>query len=199
MNLKQSFTVIPALAVLLMFSACTRTVRQQLPPIRVALLPMENQTTNMDGPRLVREKFYRRMLEKYGYITQPLDETDVILREMGITDAGQLNAFKPQDVGAKLGVDAMIYGNLIIFKPVRVALGDVMRVNYRMIEAGTGETMWQFEDGITALSKIDFNDSVAENLQNLFKRAAVEKIVRIPLDEETYRITLRAVRNMPRR
>jgi len=118
---------------------------------------------------------------------------------MGITDAGQLNAFKPQDVGAKLGVDAMIYGNLIIFKPVRVALGDVMRVNYRMIEAGTGETMWQFEDGITALSKIDFNDSVAENLQNLFKRAAVEKIVRIPLDEETYRITLRAVRNMPRR
>ncbi|MFH0807203.1 MAG: GNA1162 family protein [Elusimicrobiota bacterium] len=139
---------------------CTHVIREPLPQIKVAILPMDNQTTNMDGPRLVREKFYRRMQEKYGYITQPIEETDALLKEMGITDGGQLNSVKPQDVGKKLNVDALIYGNLLVFKPVRVSLGAVLKVSYRMLDTNTGGTLWETEDGISALSKINPNESM---------------------------------------
>lgn len=81
-------------------------------PIPIAVLPFENETTDLPAGELARLFFFLGMQEK-GYEVLDYSATDSILRDLGITQGGQLPSISPEELHAKLGVEGLLYGTLI--------------------------------------------------------------------------------------
>ncbi len=120
-------------------------------PIRtVAVLPLINDTNDVDGPMYVREKLTKE-LESYHYAIKPMNEVDQILKEqMGITLGSQLDLTTPQKLCELLGVDGVFYGSLDDFSHKVLASYDVRRVRIRMklVDCKTGQTVWKNGIGV---------------------------------------------------
>ena len=70
---------------------------------RVAILPLKNDTNDVDGPEVMRKKMVQA-LERRSYVVKDLKETDQILRDrMGITLGGQLDLTTAQKLGRGAG------------------------------------------------------------------------------------------------
>jgi len=80
-------------------------------PMKVAVLPFDNESVDLDVHDLYRNLFAEALKEKK-YEVLPLQETDTKLREMGVTQGGQLKALKNVDIQKKLGVEGLVFGNM---------------------------------------------------------------------------------------
>ena len=111
---------------------------------RVAVLPMKNDTTDVDGPTLVREKFSEALTNK-SYVVQDMKETDQILRDqMGINLGGQLDLTTAQKLGETLGVEAVLYGTLMDFDETTTGILNVKKVSgkFKLVNTKTGQVAW---------------------------------------------------------
>ncbi|MFC1522892.1 GNA1162 family protein, partial [Elusimicrobiota bacterium] len=120
----------------------------------LAVLPLNNHTTDLDGPIAVRYWFDDRITSKKGYQTMSLVEIDKVLEEMGVTDGGQLGITTAQELGKKLRADAVIYGDLLDFSYKTTGFLNVrkVRARFKMVDCITGEKLWESE-GLGANSK----------------------------------------------
>ncbi|HUI67573.1 MAG TPA: GNA1162 family protein [Nitrospirota bacterium] len=112
---------------------------------RVAVLPMKNDTLDVDGPNVVRKKMIAA-LENKSYYVKNTQETDQILRDqMGINLGGQLELTTPQKIGEVLGVEGLLYGTLMDFDETTTGLLDVkkVRAKFKLVNAMTGQTVWE--------------------------------------------------------
>jgi hypothetical protein len=76
---------------------------------RVAVLPMKNDTDDVDGPDVVRQKMVEALTRR-SYVVMDVKESDQILRDrMGINLGGQLELTTPQS-WADVGVEACCTG-----------------------------------------------------------------------------------------
>jgi hypothetical protein len=114
-------------------------------PIRtVAVLPMVNNTNDVEAPDKVREMFHEK-LQAYYYNVKPLKETDEILNlQMGITLGKQLELTTAQQLGEKLGVDGVFYGYLLNFDETVTGAYDLnkVRMGWKLVNTKTGEISW---------------------------------------------------------
>lgn len=79
-------------------------------PARLAILPIDNYTNDVNGSRILREVIYETLLENNkGYVIQDVEKTDALLRDVGITDGGQLKIISPIEISEVLGVDGLLY------------------------------------------------------------------------------------------
>lgn len=111
---------------------------------RVALLPMKNDTDDVDGPTIVREKM-AEALRKKSYIVMDLKESDQILRDrMGINLGGQLELTTPQKLGETLGVEGVLYGTLLDFDETTTGLYNAKKVRgiFKLVNTANGQTYW---------------------------------------------------------
>lgn len=112
---------------------------------RVAVLPMKNDTDDVEGPSVVRKKMIEA-LEQKSYIVRDVKETDQILRDqMGINLGGQLDLTTPQKLGEALGVDGVLYGTLIDFDETTTGLVNVrkVRAKFKLVDTRTGQSFWE--------------------------------------------------------
>lgn len=112
---------------------------------RVAILPMKNDTNDVDGPELMRKKL-AQALENRSYVVKDLKETDKILRDrMGITLGGQLSLTTAQELGRELGVEGVLYGTLMDFDESTLGAINVKKVRgkFKIVNAMTGQTVWE--------------------------------------------------------
>jgi len=141
---------------------------------RVAVLPMKNDTTDVDGPEVVRQKM-AEALAKRSYVVQELKETDQILRDrMGITLGGQLELTTPQKLGETLGVEGVLYGTLMDFDETTTGLYNAKKVRgmFKIVNTATGQTAWERGLGV---KKEQGTSSLASGLVKLGARAADAK------------------------
>ncbi len=136
--------------VLVLFQGCAgRRVPVMAPDLSnpvytVAVLPFYNATNDVNGPRMIREELFRR-IQNMQYSVMPLAETDSLLvNRMGITLGSQLEMTTPQDVGATLGVDGVIYGYVLNFDDMTTGVYNVkkVRAGFKLIDTATGEVLW---------------------------------------------------------
>lgn len=170
-----------------------------MPPRSVAVLPMDNHTTDLNGPDVVRYWFNRRIAEEKGYSTIPLDEIDATLASMGIQDGGQLPAIKPEALGQKLGVDALIYGELLDFNYQTTGFLNIrkVRAHFRMVDARTGELLWESEgSGANSEGGITGAAALTAAAKSLGTQLA-EKSVNSPLRTETLDMVWNAIEFLP--
>ncbi len=112
---------------------------------RVAVLPLKNDTNDVDGPDVMRTKMVQA-LENRSYVVKDLKETDQILRDrMGITLGGQLSLTTAQKLGETLGVEGVLYGTLIDFDETTLGAINVKKVRgkFKLVNAMTGQTVWE--------------------------------------------------------
>lgn len=149
--LKTMLRILTALALAAVFTACATHARvpryydASNPLKRVAVLPMKNDTADVDGPNVVRKKMIE-MLENKSYVVKDVKESDQILRDqMGINLGGQLDMTTPQKLAETLGVEGLLYGTLMDFDETTTGVLDVrkVRAKFKLVNAATGQTMWE--------------------------------------------------------
>lgn len=87
------------------------------PGTRVAVLPLDNATTDLQAEAQVR----RRLIEAVGaagYSVPPADEVDERLRSAGFTDAGQFKALTAAKLSEIAGADYFVTGSVEEFRVV---------------------------------------------------------------------------------
>jgi hypothetical protein len=111
---------------------------------RVAVLPMRNDSNDVDGPEVMRKKMVEA-LENRSYVVKDLKETDQILRDqMGITLGGQLDLTTAQKLGEALGVEGVLYGTLMDFDETTTGVINVKKVRgkFKIVNVTTGQASW---------------------------------------------------------
>jgi hypothetical protein len=145
-----------AAAFLLLFvTACAPTfpqiTRNPSSPIRtVAVLPLVNNTNDVEAPAYVRDIFVAE-LGQFFYVIKPPSEVDQILKDqMGVTLGSQLDMVTAKQLGEVLGVDGVFYGSLDEFSEKITGVYNVKRVRLRskLVNCKTGETVWKNGIGI---------------------------------------------------
>jgi hypothetical protein len=155
-------------------------------PQRVAVLPMANDTNDLDGPGAVRQALFT-LLASHGYVLIPLKEIDEKLKEQGFTDGGQLKAATPKELGEWLGVDGLFYSTLVDFNYILLGFYTQrsVTVHARMVNALTGDKLWEDEKGfatrLVATKQKEAEQSLAAQMAVKF----AEKLTHIPLQFET--------------
>ena len=171
-----------------------------LPPgqYELAILPMANETTNLDGPVLIRKAIYNKLKRFRRFSVVPLEETDSVLKGLAITDGGQLGAVSAVELGKKIPARQLVYSNLKTFKPLRVVALEVIKVNVRICDARTGSLLW--DDDFAVMSQTgELNSRSLEEYFKYFKYIVligfIEKLFHAPLNEEINILTDRICQN----
>lgn len=154
-------------------------------PSRLALLPMDNQSTDLRGPELVRE-LLKDSLDLANFDLAENAEVDVKLKGIGISDGGQLNAVTPQRLGELLEADALVYGDLTEFNNANVGVyaNRTVEISLKLVDAKTGEKLWESTKR-KANSKLGLSkDAAVGNLKAGYAEKALESVMNNPLRPE---------------
>jgi hypothetical protein len=166
-------------AAVVLLSACATFPKYEVPKkeYTVAVLPLYNETNDLDGPIMLRQMFDQK-LRPY-YRTAPLETVDEILRDQaGISLGGQLGMIKPQKLGQILGVDGLVYGYLLNFEDVKTVFYNVRKVRaaFKLVDVKTGKTVWARGQGVRSVGGMLDVVPADENLQEFMKIKDIEKI-----------------------
>lgn len=167
---------------------------------KMALLPMSNESNDLDGPIFLRKLLFEDLTAR-GFQVLPTDAIDAALKAQGFTDGGQLRATTPQKIGEWTGADVLLYSTIENFDYINVGFYAQRRVKIlaKLVDAKTGERLWEAErDGTTRV--VATNKKQAERLfaaQLAVK--AVEKATHAPLQAESRLAVLRLLNTLPRR
>ena len=162
----------PVAALSLLFvTACAPTLpqitRNPSSQIRtIAVLPLINNTNDVEAPAYVRELFVEELGQFY-YVIKPVKEVDQLLKDqMGVTLGAQLDMATPKKLGEVLGVDGVFYGALEDFNEKITGVYNVRRVRVRskLVNCKTGQVVWKNGIGVkqgsraggTMLSSVPF-------------------------------------------
>lgn len=171
-----------------------------VPPARVAVLPLNNITNDLDGPEIVRYWFGQRLSDKKGYTIVPPEEVARVLKDdFGVTDGGQLAAVTPKELGAKLGADALIYGELLEFTYQTTGFLNTrkVRAKFRMVSAADGQLLWEAEGvGANSTATLSSSQAFKAGLSALGGQLA-EKAAGNPLRYETWDMVWNAIEFLP--
>ncbi|MDH4163160.1 MAG: DUF799 family lipoprotein [Nitrospirota bacterium] len=154
--------IVPILALAATVAGCCTLPTPPLPvdysnPLkRVAILPMKNDTDDVDGPSVLREKMAKALVHR-SYAVQDLKETEQTLRDrMGINLGGQLDMTTAQKLGETLGVEGVLYGTLMDFDETTTGVLNVkkVRAKFKLVNTGTGQVFWQRGLGVRSEVKM---------------------------------------------
>jgi hypothetical protein len=139
----------------LLLSACVT-----LPPVNpnpgspvksLAILPVVNNSVDVDGPAAVQEALFQEALHYHFPVVKANAETNQILKDqMSLTLGSQLDMATPQKLGTALGVDAVMYASLEDFSQKITGIYNVKRVRVRakLVDCKTGEVLWKNGIGV---------------------------------------------------
>lgn len=116
----------------------------------IAVLPLVNNTNDVEAPAYVRELFVEELGQFY-YVIKPVQEVDQLLKDqMGVTLGAQLDMATPKQLGDVLGVDGVFYGALEDFNEKVTGVYNVRRVRIRskLVDCKTGQMVWKNGIGV---------------------------------------------------
>ena len=167
---------------------------------KIAVLPMDNQTNDLDGPVFIRKLIYEGLAAR-GFQVLPTGPIDDQLKANGFTDGGQLRATTPQKIAEWTGADTLVYATLENFDYIILGYYAQRRVKTlaRLVDGKTGNKLWEAE-GDASTRAIATNTKQAEQLsavQLAIKFA--EKLGHVPLRKESQLAVARLLNTLPNR
>lgn len=146
-------SAIPVLAVFLLSSCAGMGAKTAIPVSpalaaskgsTLAVLPFDNASTDLNAETILRDMVAKGLGEK-GWSVIPNAAVDEKMTELGVSDGGQLPAFKPQQIAEKTGAKILCYGYIADFKFQN--LGFIVRKNVelelRLLDGATGEVLFE--------------------------------------------------------
>ncbi|MBI2069168.1 MAG: DUF799 family lipoprotein [Elusimicrobia bacterium] len=151
----------PILAVFLcvVLAACAASSKKTglISNHRIALFPLANDSNDLEAPSLVRVALFKEMGKK-GHLLIPMEEIDAQLKEMGVTDGGQLGAIDVERLREKIPADRFCYGTLVEFTfKSAVALSQrKVEIRLKLVDAHNGAVLYERqESGVTTRGGTD--------------------------------------------
>ena len=169
-------------------------------PERIAVLPFDNESLNLQGARILR-KLVNERVAGHGYLNLPVELMDARLKEIGITDGGQLGAYSAQDLGRVLGVDGLLYGVVEQFTHQNVGFAQrrAVRLKLKLVLAATDEKLFEAVGaGVRGKLTLDKKEARRAFVHGLVRQAA-EGMLKVPLMPESRLAVDRIFRDFPRR
>lgn len=114
------------------------------PPAVVAVLPLVNDTADIEAPEYIRTIFVKK-LSKEGYrIVEKWRIDELLKTSYGVTLGHQIKFLDLQKLGKELGADGLFYGTLKEFSFQHVVVAGLRRVEVHMelINVQNGQTVW---------------------------------------------------------
>lgn len=128
-------------------------------PTTVAVLPVMNETTDLDGPIKFRELMEAKLAAK-GYTVLPREKVDEILINNFDVDpeqGGQIMSADPVELIKELGVDAVVYGTVVDWnKRLLYAYNEIKVTGRFEMLTRDGAQLWTVEKCTEAIRQ--FND-----------------------------------------
>jgi len=143
LSMKKLFLWAP---ILLLFTACAAPLTEvaqdfkSLRPTRIAVLPVKNETADMDAPIVFRILAQAELADK-GYALVDFSQIDQALREKGIEEAGQIESLTPQEIGELVGADGLLYTTISSYGR-QAAVHLKLDGNFTLIDSKTGQKLW---------------------------------------------------------
>jgi hypothetical protein len=143
LSMKKLFLWAP---ILLLFTACAAPLTEvaqdfkSLRPTRIAVLPVKNETADMDAPIVFRILAQAELADK-GYALVDFSQIDPALREKGIEEAGQIESLTPQEIGELVGADGLLYTTISSYGR-QAAVHLKLDGNFTLIDSKTGQKLW---------------------------------------------------------
>ena len=125
-------------------------LEESLLPNKVAILPFANKTTNPEAGIVVRKMFYN-FFSSLNYHDQEPYWVDEKLKQKNLYQrvvAGE--HVSPQKLGQFLGVDAVVYGEVLNLGKIYALVYSENKAGLRarMVQSDTGQTIWELEHSI---------------------------------------------------
>lgn len=143
LSMKKLFLWAP---IFLLLTACAAPLTEvvqdfkSLRPTRIAVLPVKNETADMDAPIVFRILAQAELADK-GYALVDFSQIDQALREKGIEEAGQIEALTPQEIGASVGADGLLYATVSSYGR-QAAVHLKLDGNFTLVDSKTGQKLW---------------------------------------------------------
>ncbi len=167
---------------------------------KIAVLPMDNESNDLDGPVFVRKLMYEGLAVR-GFQVLSTGAIDEQLKQNGFTDGGQLRATTPQKIGEWTGADTLLYSTLESFDYINVGFYAQRRVKVfaRLVDAKTGVKLWETErEGTTRVVVADKKQAERQFALQLAAKA-IEKMTHLPLQLESRLAVERLLGALPHR
>ncbi|MCX5915604.1 MAG: DUF799 family lipoprotein [Deltaproteobacteria bacterium] len=132
--------------IFLLLTACAAPLTEvaqdfkSLRPTRIAVLPVKNETADMDAPIVFRILAQAELADK-GYALVDFSQIDQALREKGIEEAGQIDSLTPQEIGELVGADGLLYTTISSYGR-QAAVHLKLDGNFTLIDSKTGQKLW---------------------------------------------------------
>ena len=153
------------------------------PVYTVAVLPIYNATNDVGAPQMVRELADKHVQGRGHYSVKPLSEVNQTLRDqMGITLGSQMDMTTPQQLGATLGVDGVLYGYLLNFDDMTTGVYNEkkVRAGFKLVDTKTGTVVWASGHGVKSTTGSGLLGAVASVSRDSKDSAVVESFNSIP-------------------
>ena len=154
-------------------------------PDLVAILPPDNQSNDLSAVEVIQRSGGVLLTSKgyYGIANKAQDED---LRKIGLTDGGQLRAFKAADLCKALGVQGLLYSTVEDFNEINIGfwMSKKVKIKYALTDSN-GDSLWE-GTCMFRVRQITINPQSA--LQNFAQRKVgelVEKALRVHLVPES--------------
>lgn len=114
---------------------------------RIAVAPMENMSNDLDASEIIRRAFVDEATGRGSNIV-PTAESDRLLREtLGISYGGQLASTTPAEVCKALGVEGVVYGDVLEWNKTTTGIYNSIAVGAEFRLYGKdGELLWKQAD-----------------------------------------------------
>ena len=138
---------------------------QDKSPTSIAVLPVQNETVDMDAPNVFRAKLLSKVMSK-GYVSPSSAQTDDKLGEKGIREAGQLGSMTFQEIGEFLNVDALLYSTVTEWSTTYLVVYSSIKVGarFQLIDVKTGEQLWESEHEVSKKKFGTDKESIGDSL-----------------------------------
>ncbi len=169
-------------------------------PASVAVLPFDNESVSLKGPLMLRA-LASEALAARGFAQPEAAEVDAGLGRLGVTDGGQMCALDPKKVGDAVGAPGLLFGTLeeFTYQNVGFVRRRAVRVTLRLVEAATGERLWEAV-GDESHGRLAFGGKEAgRNFVDGVVEQAVETALGVPLMLESRAAVEEALDGLPRR
>ncbi len=163
-----------------------------------AVIPFANESANLGAPERVRKEVEAELARK-GYAPLPAPGVDSKLKDIGLTQGGQLKAFAPEGLARALGARFLLTGRILNFKTVNTGLYNLNTVSLEMtMFDDKGTTIWTGR-GVGYREVLTRPEDAGKGFLWGLAETAVTKAARIHLELELETAVAASLAGMPSR
>ncbi len=132
-------------AILFLAVSCRSTAHRAHYPKSIAILPLYNETIDIEAPKLVYPMIVRALEDKDYYVVPPLLVLEMLAEVKNVREGGQMNAYSVKDLGEMLHADTLLMVTLTDWSTKYLVVASTVTVaaTFRLVDVKSGALLWE--------------------------------------------------------